>query len=134
MAIQTFLGSTANRNTLPDSTRFAIEHAVIKVAVAKGVRAAGNGNESVDNDGYASNLQAIAVAACNDVGKRSSTAIKAKRSGAPFPAPPTPTPGIWTTDLSGRRGYNDGKLTKGDVAGNYTNSFRHIEAAPGAAV
>ena len=33
--------------------------------------AAGNGNESVDNDGYASYERVIAVAACNDRGKRS---------------------------------------------------------------
>ena len=33
--------------------------------------AAGNGNESVDNDGYASYDRVLAVAACNDRGERS---------------------------------------------------------------
>ena len=33
------------------------------------------------------------------------------------------TPGIWTTDRQGRDGYNQGNLTAGDAAGNYTNSF-----------
>src|SRR5207245_8901851 len=47
---------------------------------------------------------------------------------------PSLTPGIWTTDLTGKAGYNDGDTKKGDAAGNYTNSFGGTSsAAPGAA-
>ena len=42
--------------------------------------AAGNGNESVDNDGYASNPDVIAVAACNTAARRAPTATSARRS------------------------------------------------------
>lgn len=64
-----------NRRTpLPDSTRLAIEYAQRKGRNGKGcvvLFAAGNGNEDVGNDGYASNPMVIAVAACNDRGFRS---------------------------------------------------------------
>jgi len=59
---------------LPDSTRLAIDYAVKQGRDGKGcviVWAAGNGNEIVDIDGYASHHQVIAVAASNDRGKRS---------------------------------------------------------------
>ena len=59
---------------LPASTRLAIDYATTNGRGGKGcviLFAAGNGNESVDNDGYASYEGVIAVAACNDRGKRS---------------------------------------------------------------
>ena len=59
---------------LPDSSRLAMEYAMTKGRGGKGcviLFAAGNGNEKADNDGYASNPAIIAVAACNDRGKRS---------------------------------------------------------------
>ncbi|NNG16613.1 MAG: S8 family serine peptidase, partial [Gemmatimonadales bacterium] len=59
---------------LPDATRLAIDWAVNNGRNGKGcviTWAAGNGNESVENDGYASYEKVIAVAACNDSGKRS---------------------------------------------------------------
>lgn len=59
---------------LPDSTRLAIDYAVSKGRNGKGCIiffAAGNGNESVENDGYASYSNVIAVAASNDSNKRS---------------------------------------------------------------
>jgi hypothetical protein len=125
---------------LPDSTRLAIEHAITKGRGGKGcviVWAAGNGNESVDNDGYASNPNVIAVAACNDKGKRSAYSDKGRAVWCSFPSNdgiPSLTPGIWTTDLSGKPGYNDGDSRKGDAAGSYTNSFGGTSsAAPGAA-
>jgi subtilisin family serine protease len=45
------------------------------------------------------------------------------------------TPGVWTTDWSGERGYNRGGNTAaGDAAGHYTNSFGGTSsAAPGVA-
>jgi len=118
----------------------AIEYAITKGRGGKGcaiVWAAGNGNESVDNDGYASNPNVIAVAACNDKGKRSVYSDKGRAVWCSFPSNdgiPSLTPGIWTTDLSGKPGYNDGNTKKGDAAGNYTNSFGGTSsAAPGAA-
>lgn len=137
---------------LPDNTRLAIEYALTSGRKGKGsviCWAAGNGNESVDNDGYAGHPGVIAVAACNDTGKRSVYSDTGKAlwcafpsddsdldavASLPSPAPqggvwnvdhPAPkTPGIWTTDISGRPGYNaGGNTTAGDVKGHYTNSF-----------
>jgi subtilisin family serine protease len=125
---------------LPDSTRLAIRHALQNGRGGKGcviLFAAGNGNESVDNDGYAANPDVIAVAACNDQSKRSAYSDKGRALWCSFPSSagvPSLTPGIWTTDLSGLPGYNDGNVKKGDVAGNFTNSFGGTSSAtPGAA-
>ena len=70
-----------------------------------------NGNESVDNDGYASYDKVVAVAACNDQSKRSiysdfgkaiCCAFPSSDFGyAPFNHPEALTPGIWTTDRLG---------------------------------
>jgi subtilisin family serine protease len=118
----------------------AIEYAVTHGRGGKGCVicwAAGNGNESVDNDGYASNPNVIAVAACTDKGKRSAYSDKGKAIWCSFPSddgPPSLTPGIWTTDLTGKAGYNDGVASKGDLAGNYANDFGGTSSAtPGAA-
>jgi subtilisin family serine protease len=137
---------------LPDNTRLAIEYALTKGRNNKGCVicwAAGNGNESVDNDGYASFPGVVAVAACNDTGKRSVYSDTGKALWCSFPSgdsaldavavlptpppiggvwnvnhPPPKTAGIWTTDWSGAMGYNGGGSTlKGDMDGHYTNSF-----------
>jgi subtilisin family serine protease len=132
---------------LPDSTRLAIDYAATKGRGGKGCVvcfAAGNGNESVDNDGYASYKNVIAVAACNDTSKRSvysdfGNAIWCAFPSSDFANPathhPAPrTPGIWTTDRTGNAGYNPGGLARGDAAGNYTNSFGGTSSAsPGVA-
>ena len=106
------------------------------------VWAAGNGNESVDNDGYASNPDVIAVAACNDSGTRSAYSDHGAAIAVAFPSndfrtdtgPVPRTPGIWTTDRVGRQGYNPGSATRGDTAGNYTNAFGGTSSAcPGVA-
>jgi len=132
---------------IPASTRLAIEHAV---ATGRGGRgcvilfAAGNGNESVDNDGYASHPKVIAVAACNDRGRRSVysdfgravwCAFPSDDAGhPPFDHPAPITTGIWTTDRSGKHGYNPGSSAEGDPAGHYTNTFGGTSSAcPGAA-
>jgi subtilisin family serine protease len=126
---------------LPDSTRLAIDFAVNQGRGGKGcvvLFAAGNGNESVDNDGYASYAKVIAVAACNDLGKRSAYSDFGKAVWCAFPSnetiQPRLTDGIWTTDNTGPSGYNPGQASKGDAAGNYTNSFGGTSSAcPGAA-
>ncbi|MDR4507190.1 MAG: S8 family serine peptidase [Candidatus Brocadiaceae bacterium] len=132
---------------LPASTKLAIDYAVNNGRSGKGcvvLFAAGNGNESVDNDGYASYSKVIAVAACNDRGARSVysdfgaavwCAFPSSDFGhAPFNHPDPLTPGIWTTDRSGNDGYNVGNAAGGDVAGDYTNSFGGTSSScPGAA-
>ncbi len=135
------------RIALPASTKLAIDYAVTNGREGKGcvvLFAAGNGNESVDNDGYASYEKVIAVAACNDRGTRSVysdsgnavwCAFPSNDVGyAPFSHPNPLTPGIWTTDRSGRNGYNPGRTADGDALGNFTNSFGGTSSAcPGAA-
>ncbi len=148
---------------LPDNTRLAIDYALTKGRSGKGCVicwAAGNGNESVDNDGYASHPGVVAVAACNDTGVRSAYSDTGDAIWCAFPSSdfaldpvvvlPNPPPiggvwskdhpapktkGIWTTDRSSAEGYNQGgNATAGDNAGNYTNSFGGTSsAAPGVA-
>jgi hypothetical protein len=123
---------------LPDSTRLAIDYAVTNGRGGLGCVvffAAGNGNESVDNDGYASYDRVLAVAACNDRSRRSVYSDYGDAIFCAFPSndfafpeedrPAPLTPGIWTTDRTGRVGYS---------ADNYTNSFGGTSSAcPGAA-
>jgi subtilisin family serine protease len=132
---------------MPASTKLAIDYAIANGRGGKGcvvLFAAGNGNEPVDNDGYASYANVIAVAACNDRGKRSVYSDVGRAlwcafpSGdfghAPFNHPEPLTPGIWTTDRRGFAGYNAGSVADGDSAGHYTNSFGGTSSAcPGAA-
>lgn len=125
---------------LPDSTRLAMDFAINQGRNGKGsviLFAAGNGNESVDNDGYASYEKVIAVAACNDSSVKSAYSDFGNAVWCAFPSNdgrPSKTPGIWTTDRSGRVGYNPGNANQGDAAGNYTNSFGGTSSAcPGAA-
>lgn len=114
---------------LPDSTRLAMDYAINRGRNGKGcviLFAAGNGNESVDNDGYASYNKVIAVAACNDLGTRSAYSDFGEAVWCAFPSNngnPSQTSGIWTADRSGVLGYNSGNTNLGDQAGNYTNSF-----------
>ncbi|MGH7230043.1 MAG: S8 family serine peptidase, partial [Nitrospiraceae bacterium] len=125
---------------LPDSTRLAIDWAIRNGRNGKGcviVWAAGNGNESVDHDGYASYDKVIAVAACNDESKKSAYSDFGNAVWCAFPSNngnPSKTPGIWTTDRSGQVGYNPSQTSRGDAAGNYTNAFGGTSSAtPGVA-
>ena len=124
---------------LPDNTRLAIAYVTSKGRSGKGcviTWAAGNRNESVDNDGYAKYEKVIAVAASNDMNKAAPTATTARRCGG-FPSnngEPSLTPGIWTTDRSGPDGYNSGQPSMGDKEGDYTQSFGGTSSAcPGVA-
>ena len=132
---------------LPASTRDAIDYAVTNGRGGKGcvvLFAAGNGNESVDNDGYASYEKVIAVAASNDRSKRSVYSDFGKAiwcafpssdfGHAPFNHPEPLTTGIWTTDRLGNFGYNPGDPQFGDAAGKFANDFGGTSSAcPGAA-
>lgn len=124
--------------TLPDSTRLAMKYALTKGRGGLGcviLFAAGNGNENIDNDGYCSFEGVIAVAACNDSGKRSVYSDYGKAVWVSFPSGdfgyepfqhPAPTSeGLRTTDRLGKPGYNEG---------DYTNSFGGTSGAcPGMA-
>jgi subtilisin family serine protease/subtilisin-like proprotein convertase family protein len=125
---------------LPDSTRLAMNFATDHGRNGKGCVicfAAGNGNESVDNDGYASYERVIAVAASNDKSKKSPYSDFGGAVWCAFPSNnffPSLTPGVWTTDRSGTLGYNPGNPLQGDAAGNFTNDFGGTSsAAPGVA-
>jgi len=124
---------------IPDSTRLAIDYAVREGLGGKGcvvTWAAGNGNESVDNDGYASYSNVLAIAASNDRSKKADYSDTGKALWCAFPSSngePSLTPGIWTTDVSGAGGYNSGSRSDGDTEGHYTNSFGGTSSAcPGA--
>ena len=125
---------------LPDATKLAIDWAVTNGRNGKGcviTWAAGNGGESVDNDGYAAYENVIAVAACNAKSKQSRYSDFGDAIWCSFPSSDVSSrnvPGIWTTDRMGVPGYNPGQTSKGDAAGNYTNSFGGTSSAcPGAA-
>jgi subtilisin family serine protease len=135
---------------LPDNIRLAMDYAADQGRGGKGCViffAAGNGNESVDLDGYASYGKVLAVAACNDRGKRSVYSDYGKAVFCSFPSndfafpqegrPEPLTPGIWTTDRTGRAGYNpdpDSGEVAGDTGLKYTNGFGGTSSAtPGAA-
>lgn len=125
---------------LPDSTRRAIDFAFTNGRNGKGcviTWAAGNGNESVDIDGYASHPDVIAVAACNDSGKKSAYSDFGNAVWCAFPSNdtvPARTPGIFTVDRTGPPGYNFGQAELGNADGNYTNDFGGTSSAcPGAA-
>lgn len=113
---------------LPDSTRLAMDYAVSTGRGGKGciiTFAAGNGNEDSIYDGYASYEKVIAVAACNDTGKRSVYSDYGSNVWCSFPSsdfgyppfnhPAALTTGIYTTDRLGQAGYNP--------KGEYTDEF-----------
>ncbi len=141
---------------VPASTQLAIAYAASNGRGGKGCVlffAAGNGNEPVDNDGYASHPDVLAVAACNDRSRRSVYSDFGRALSCAFPSgdeawpeqghPAPLTPGIWTTDRRGRAGYNPGGTTTGttgttgitgDSDGLYANDFSGTSSAcPGAA-
>ncbi len=135
---------------LSPNIRDAIDYCVTNGRNGKGcviLFAAGNGNESVDNDGYASYGKVIAVAACNDRSTRSvysdfGNAVwcafpSGDQGWPPFNHPDPFTTGIWTTDRVGNQaGYNPNRFGQvaGDAAGNFTNSFGGTSSScPGAA-
>jgi subtilisin family serine protease len=125
---------------LPDHTRLALEFATREGRGGRGcviTWAAGNGDESLDRDHYASNPNVIAVGASDDRSRRAPYSDHGERLWCLFPSDhhfPSLTRGIWTTDRSGGAGYNHGRTQLGDAEGHYTNSFGGTSSAcPGAA-
>ncbi len=132
---------------IPASTRLAIDYAAEHGRDGKGciiLFAAGNGNEDVKYDGYASHEKVLAIAASNDRSKRSiysdfGNAIFCCFPSNDFAFPPAnhPNPltrGIWTTDRRGYSGYNPGDTARGDQLGDYTATFGGTSSAcPGVA-
>lgn len=120
---------------LPGHMKEAIDYAVTAGREGKGCLitfAAGNGAESVDNDGYASYNKVVAVAACNDDGKHCFYSDTGNAIWCSFPSGDSwhgRTTGIWTTDRMGSEGLNLGIDVEGDWDGNYTNSFTGTSSA-----
>lgn len=116
---------------LPDATRVAIHYCQTNGRGGKGIPicwAAGNGNESVSNDGYAANPEVLAIAASTDHDERSwysdfgpEICIAAPSNGGDKE--------IFTTDRLGANGYNPGSVAKGDAAGSYCNNFGGTSSA-----
>ncbi|MCX6357663.1 MAG: S8 family serine peptidase [Candidatus Aureabacteria bacterium] len=117
---------------LPDIVRAAIDYAADQGRGGKGCCifwAAGNGNEPVDYDGYASYEKVVAVGACNDQGIRSYYSDYGPGLDLCAPSDGGKSTGIWTTDLMGVKGYNPGNPVHGDAAGNYANDFGGTSSA-----
>jgi subtilisin family serine protease len=123
---------------LPDNTRAAINYCVTNGRGGLGINvfwAAGNGDESVSNDGYASNPDIVAVAASSSNETRSwysdygpEVFICAPSSGDSSVG----EMGIFTVDRQGNDGYNPDKKTglkhpTDDI--NYTDSFGGTSSA-----
>jgi len=121
---------------IPDGTRLALKYALKKGRFGRGcivLWAAGNGNEDIRYDGYASFPGVLAVAACDYRENRAPYSDFGKNVACCFPsssgshnARQYVADGIWTTDRIGQEGYEPG--------GDYTGTFGGTSAAcPGAA-
>ena len=106
--------------------------------------AAGNGGESIETDGYASNPNVFAIGASNAAGMRASYSDFGNSldfmasscdqdmgggDGWDDMMGGSVIDGIWTTDNTGQSGYNAGNMNDGDALGNYTNSFGGTSSA-----
>jgi len=117
---------------LPDIVRAAIDYAADEGRGGKGCVifwAAGNGNEPVGYDGYASYEKVIAVGACDARGIRSYYSDYGPELDICAPSDGGTSPWIWTLDLMGSNGYNSGSSFYGDASGNYTNNFGGTSSA-----
>jgi len=117
---------------LPDIVREAIDYAADSGRGGKGCVicwAAGNGNEPVGYDGYASYEKVMTVGACTDQGRRAYYSDYGPELDLCAPSDGGKTSGIWTTDYMGKEGYNQGGSLFGDRAGNYTSEFGGTSSA-----
>jgi len=120
---------------LVDNVRAAINDCVTQGRAGKGIPvffAAGNGNESVSNDGYASNPDVMAIAASSERDTRSPYSDFGPEIFICAPSSGDSAAGdrrIFTTDRRGTAGYNVGDSTLGDSAGDYTSRFGGTSSA-----
>lgn len=108
---------------IPDAVRASIDYAVKNGRSGKGCSvlfAAGNGNENVNTDGYASYRKVLAVAACTDQGVRSYYSDFGNEIDVCAPSNGGVTSGIWTTDRTGMQGYS---------SSNYASNFGGTSSA-----
>lgn len=124
-----------SEDPLPDNVRAAIRYCVNNGRNGKGIPifwAAGNGNESVDLDGYASNPDVIAIAASTSEDTKAWYSDFGKAIWVSAPSSGNSSLGeksIFTTDRSGEEGYNSGTPGLGDITGDYTNDFGGTSSA-----
>lgn len=123
---------TGQSDPLPGSTQAAIRYCLTTGRGGKGIPilwAAGNGNESVDLDGYAANPDVIAVAASTDRSTRSWYSDMGAALWVSAPSSGDRDAGeksITTTDRQGAAGYNDGAE---GIDANYTSTFGGTSSA-----
>lgn len=130
-------GDRVGLKLMPSVVKAAFDYALTQGRNGLGavvVFAAGNGDEEVYTDGYATYPGVVSVAASSDHNKRVSYSdfgeqitvcaptLEWKEEGAT-------TTGIWTTDVTGAMGYNPGDAHAGDRRGNYSNSFGGTSSA-----
>jgi subtilisin family serine protease len=125
----------AGAYSLVDSVRAAIHYCLTAGRGGKGIPvffAAGNGNELVSNDGYASNPDVMAIAASSEHDMRSPYSDFGPEIFICAPSSGDTAAGdrkIFTTDRRGPAGYNTGDSTVGDAAGDYTSRFGGTSSA-----
>ncbi len=126
---------TGNLDPLPDNVAAAIRYCVTKGRGGRGIPilwAAGNGDESVSLDGYASCPDVIAVAASTSKNGRAWYSDFGPEIWICAPSSGDDDAGelsIFTTDRSGADGYNGGDASLGDATGNYTGDFGGTSSA-----
>ncbi|SNT07034.1 Serine protease, subtilisin family [Noviherbaspirillum humi] len=123
---------TGSVDPLPGSTQAAIAYCVHQGRGGKGIPvcfAAGNGDESVDLDGYASNPDVIAVAASNDQERRAWYSDHGNAVWICAPSSGDRDAGeksVLTADRHGPDGYNNGG---NEVDADYTATFGGTSSA-----
>ncbi|HVH46283.1 MAG TPA: S8 family serine peptidase, partial [Labilithrix sp.] len=126
-------GPPDNRGAFPlvDNVAAAITYCATQGRKGLGIPiffAAGNGNESVSDDGYASNPHVMAIAASTDNGTRAPYSDYGREIFLCAPSSGGAAR-VFTSDRMGASGYNPGDATLGDAAGNYTARFGGTSSA-----
>src|SRR5215208_1281667 len=120
---------------LPDPVAAVIHYYVTHGRRGKGIPiffAAGNGDELVSTDGYASCPDVMAVAACTSQPEQSPYSDFGPEIWVTASSNGSRTNGdrsIFTVDRHGVEGYNTGSSTLGDAAGDYVNTFGGTSSA-----
>lgn len=126
---------TGNTDPLPDNVRAAIRYCVTSGRSGRGIPivwAAGNGDESVSLDGYASNPEVLAIGATTSKDTRAWYSDYGPEIWVCAPSSGSSAAGerrVFTVDRTGADGYNAGSTTDGDADGDYTNDFGGTSSA-----